>query len=91
MYQFLPASATKGITPFPLMDTQVSMITKAFYKDKNFKGDEGGIDFWRLYNLFTGANKSSYIDSFLKRGVGSFTFMRHLMSSMEGNSSWYLS
>jgi len=91
MYQFLPQSESKGITQFPLMDTQVSMITKAFYKDKNFKGSEDGIDFWRLYNLFTGANKSSYIDSFLKRGVGSFGFIQHLMSSMEGNPSWYLS
>lgn len=91
MYQYLPQDISKTIDPFPLNDSQVSMITKSFYNDKNFKGDGEGIDFWRLYNLFTEANKSSYVDSFLKRGVGSFTFMEHLMRSMGGETSWYLS
>lgn len=91
MYHFLPQETAKNIDPFPLIDTQVSMMTKAFFKDKNFKGTEGEIDLWRLYNLFTGANKSSYIDAFLKRGVGSFDFIQHLMGSLEGEQSWYLS
>ena len=90
MFQYLPQDVSKTIDPFPLNDSQVSMITKSFYNDRNFKGDAEGIDFWRLYNLFTEANKSSYIDSFLKRGVGSHTFMQHLMRSLEGSTSWYL-
>ena len=38
--------------------------------DENFsRGDNPEIDLWRVYNLFTGANKSSYIDTFLDRSL----------------------
>ncbi|WP_343671721.1 DUF3871 family protein [Chitinophaga sp.] len=36
-------------------------------KDDSFCREvDGSINLWTLYNLFTGANKSSYIDTFLE-------------------------
>ena len=41
-----------------------------YYKDENFVSHEGvSISLWQFYNLLTGANKSTYIDSFLERAV----------------------
>ncbi len=65
MFQHLPIGIKKELQQFPLSDTQVSMVAGEYYQDKAFSRDENGsIDLWRLYNLFTGANKSSYIDTF---------------------------
>ena len=54
--------------------------------------EDGSINLWKLYNLFTGANKSSYIDSSLDRLVGLLDLSREISSSFEGSRSlWYLS
>ena len=49
--------------------TQIGLVAKAFYNDDNFSAIEHGneISMWNVYNLLTGANKSSYIDNFLDR------------------------
>ena len=41
------------------------------------------INLWKLYNLFTGANKMSYIDTFLDRGVGCQSFVNGLYGQEE--------
>jgi len=78
--------------PFPLIDTQVGMIAREYYMDDSFsRNPNGSIDLWKLYNLFTGANKSSYIDTFLERGAGCFSFTQFLAEQLEaGSQSWYL-
>jgi Domain of unknown function, B. Theta Gene description (DUF3871) len=46
---------------------------------------------WELYNLFTGAKKSSYIDQFLDRSVHAFEFTEQLRHALDGEKgSWYL-
>ena len=42
----------------------------------NFSRTDGEINLWRLYNLFTGANKSSYIDRLLDRGVNASSLLQ---------------
>jgi len=50
-----------------------ALVTKDYYSSESIcKNDDGNIDLWKLYNFFTGANKSSYIDTFLDRGEKSF-------------------
>ncbi|MCW4470353.1 DUF3871 family protein [Flavobacterium sp. MFBS3-15] len=47
-----------------------------------------------MYNLFTGANKGSYVDTFLQRGVNVFGFAEGIskaLSSSDTNYSWFLS
>jgi len=44
-----------------------------------------------MYNLLTGANKSSYIDSFLDRSVNAFEFTHQIQHGLEANgSNWFL-
>lgn len=92
MYQYLPAKQKKALQAFPLGDAQVGAIAREYYQDESFsRKEDGSIDLWRLYNLFTGANKSSYIDTFLDRGAGCFSFTQFLAEQLDsGASSWYL-
>ena len=93
MYQYLPPKVKKELPRIPLMDSQVSMVTRDYYADESFsRNEDGDIDLWRLYNLFTGANKSSYIDTFLDRGAGSHLFIRGLQKALNsGSGHWFIS
>jgi hypothetical protein len=93
MYHYLPVNQKKSIVPIPINDSQVSAIAREYYQDKSFsRNANGDINLWKLYNLFTGANKSSYIDTFLDRGAGCTNFVQSVASHLEtGTNSWYLS
>ena len=53
--------------------------------------DDGSINLWKLYNLFTGAAKSTYIDSFLDRSVNAFQFTDTLRLALKNDTSnWFL-
>ena len=92
LYQFLPPEAKKHIPHLLLGDNQIGTICRDYYRDASFCKDErGDINLWKLYNLFTGANKSSYIDSFLERGIDAYRFVEQLRLAIEGQTSnWYL-
>lgn len=92
MYQHIPIKLRKDLQPFPLSDTQIGIVAREYYHDDAFsRNDNGSIDLWRLYNLFTGANKTSYIDTFLDRGAECFSFTRFLTQQIDaGSRSWYL-
>lgn len=92
LYQYLPLMEKKQIQPLSFGDTQIGMIAKDYYQDKSFcRRDDGSISLWNVYNLFTGANKSSYIDTFLDRGVNAFDFVENLAQSIESKAnSWFL-
>lgn len=93
LFQYLPAPDKKAVPAFPISDSQISTVAKDYYNSKSFcKNDNGNIDLWKLYNLFTGANKSSYIDTFLDRGAGSYSFVNGIQEALENSSEhWYLS
>lgn len=92
MYNHLPNGMKNDITPLLLSDTQLGTVVKDYYRDDSFcKGDEGNINLWRLYNLFTGSNKSSYIDTFIDRSVNSFRFVEDIRFALEKkDSNWFL-
>ena len=93
MYGYLPTNQKKDIPPLFFGDAQLNAVTREFYRDTNFsRHEDGTINLWQIYNLFTGANKSSYIDSFLERSVNAFDFVEQIRFALEGkNTSWYLS
>lgn len=93
MYQHLPNSMKGGIPEMLLGDSQTGMICKDFYRDSSFcKNEDGSINLWRLYNLFTGANKSTYIDNFLDRSVNAYNFIEQIRFALENKVyNWYLS
>jgi len=92
MYNHLPNSAKNAVSPLLLGDTQLAMVVKDYYKDDSFcRMDDGSINLWRLYNLFTGTNKSSYIDTFLDRSVNSFQFVDCLREALDKKKiNWFL-
>lgn len=92
MYQYLPSKVKKEIPAIHLGDSQVSTVVRDYYRDESFSRDENGnINLWKLYNLFTGAAKSSYLDTFLDRNVGSSGFITRMMESIRTKQVfWYL-
>lgn len=92
MYQNMPHKAKKGLPQFPLSDGQVNLVVKDYYTDESFaRNDLGNINLWRLYNLFTGANKMSYIDNFLDRNVGCQQFVGGLNEAIGLNKHhWFV-
>lgn len=93
LYQYLPLLQKREIELMPLSDTQISSVARDYYQDKSFcRSEDGQIDLWKIYNLFTSATKSSYIDTFLDRNAGSYTFIASLLKHLRGNEKfWYLS
>lgn len=92
LYQYLPNKMKANIPELLLNDTQVSAIAKEFYSNPNFGNPEGGaINLWKLYNLFTGATKSTYIDSFLEKGMNASAFIHQLTHALEEKEDfWFL-
>ena len=93
MYPYLPVDIKKDIPQLLYSDSQLSSVVKDYYRDISFcRDNEGNINLWRLYNLFTGANKSSYIDRFMDKSVNAFSLVEQIRFELEGKSTnWYLS
>ena len=92
LYQNMPYKNRKDLPLFPLLDSQVNLVVKDYYSDDSFcKDSSGDLNLWKLYNLFTGANKSSYIDSFLDRGIGCQQFVNGLYKALgESKYHWFV-
>ena len=91
MYHFLSKTEKQGKFPLQLTDSQIGTVVKDYFNDENFKRSENQISLWNFYNLFTGANKSSYIDSNLERNVNTHAFIQNIANSIENRvPNWYL-
>jgi len=92
MYQYLPNNLKVEIPPMLFGENQMGAVVRDFYRDNSFcKQDDGTINLWRLYNLYTGVNKSSYIDSFLDKTVNAYGFVEQIKWALEGRQeNWYL-
>ena len=92
LYNYLPVKEKKELPLLSFGDTQISMVARDYYQDKSFcRNDDGSISLWNTYNLFTGANKQSYIDTFLDRGVNAFDFTNSVVQALESKqSNWFL-
>lgn len=93
MYNYLPTYLKTDIPSLLLGDTQLGMVCKDYYRNNSFcKDEDGNINLWKLYNLFTGANKSSYVDSFLDRSVNAYQYITELKLALAGRGfNWFLS
>lgn len=92
LYNYLPPQEKKLIPQLSFGDTQIGVIAKDYYQDNAFcRRENGAINLWNVFNLFTGANKMSYIDTFLGRSVNAFEFTTQLADSMENRTNnWFL-
>ena len=76
-----------------ITDTQIGMVAKSYFDDDHFgAGGENDISLWKVFNLFTGANKSSYIDNFLDRAQNATEITTGLAKALHGNPeyAWFL-
>ena len=94
MYQYLPNKERRMLPEMLMTDTQINLVTKAYYNDENFgrSGDDKEISMWKMYNLLTGANKSSYIDSFLDRSLNAGELSSGICKALGGDDeySWFI-
>lgn len=92
LYQCLPQGYQKSVPRLLITDTQINSVAKAYIQDENFGGFGGDLSMWRFYNLLTGANKSSYIDSFLDRSLNATEVAQGINMTLHGDErySWFI-
>ena len=94
LYQYLPPEQKKKLPPMLMTDTQIGLVARAYYQDDNFSLPDNGkeISMWNVYNLLTGANKSSYIDNFLDRAYHATRLSEGLNQALhgEGEYTWFI-
>ena len=95
LYNYLPRKEKSLIPELLLNDGHINTVAKDYYQDESFcRNANGDISMWEFYNLLTGSNKTSYIDTFLERGVNAFDFSKGIskaLSDRNSTYSWFLS
>ena len=94
LYQCLPPKQKKLLPILDFTDSHINMVAKSYYADENFCKDEsaGNINLWNVYNLFTGANKNSYIDNFLDRSLNATQLIGGINKALYGDHEykWFI-
>ena len=92
IYQCLSSARQKRLPRLLLTDTQINLAAKAYINDENFGGTGGELNMWQFYNLLTGANKSSYIDSFLDRSLNASELALGINAALHGDEKykWFI-
>ncbi|WP_304212100.1 DUF3871 family protein [Phocaeicola plebeius] len=92
LYQCLPQSYQKSVPRLLITDTQINSVAKAYMQDSDFGGFGGDLSMWKFYNLLTGANKSSYIDSFLDRAYNATEIAQGINAALYGDEryKWFI-
>lgn len=90
LYPYLDKEFKQTLFPLKVNDTQINTIVKDYHLDTNFsKSTDDKISLWNVYNLFTEANKSTYIDSNLERNVNAYEFVNYIGKLIENNQPNY--
>ncbi len=92
LYNYLPTAEKKALPNFQFLDCHINTIANDYYSNRSFcRNSDGTINLWRLYNLFTGANRNSYIDKYLSRGLNAGQFINSLNNALATNEEfWFI-
>ena len=92
LYQYLPIQERKRLPELLMTDTQIGLVAKSYLDDPDFGRNGDAISMWKVYNLLTGANKSSYIDNFLDRAENASHLATGLCKALLGDQeySWFI-
>ena len=92
LYQCLPNGYQKRLPRMLLTDTQINSVAQAYINDENFGSFGNDLNMWKFYNLLTGANKSSYIDSFLDRSLNATEMAVGINAALHGDTKykWFI-
>ena len=90
LYQCLPQEDKKKLPQLLMTDTQINLVARAYYQDEAFGVDAQSreISMWKVYNLLTGANKSSYIDNFLDRALNASQLAEGINKALYGECEY---
>jgi hypothetical protein len=93
MYRHLPPGKRMHIPQLLFGDSLINTVVNDYYSDNSFcSNPDGSINIWNFFNLLTGANRNSYIDSYLDRAANAFSIASHLKDAFDAKAeSWYLS
>lgn len=94
LYHCLPNSVKKKLPLLEFGDTQINAVARAYYNDDNFKISKmaDDISLWKVYNLFTTANKNSYIDNILDRSINATDLAFGVGKALHGDREykWFI-
>ena len=94
LYQCLPNGSRKQFPQFLMTDTQINLVARSYYHDEAFGVSRVGenLDMWKIYNLLTTANKSSYIDNFSERALNVTHISEGITKALNGDEQyrWFI-
>ena len=92
LYQALPSYLQREIPKLLITDSQINNVCRDYYNNPNFGHKGNTISLFDFLNLLTEANKSSYIDSYVQRGINATEITVGIGKALQGDSeySWFL-
>lgn len=92
LYQALPSHLQRKVPKLLITDSQINNVCRDYYSNPNFGTKDSTISMFDFHNLLTEANKSSYIDSYVQRGVNATEVTVGISRALQGDSeySWFL-
>ena len=92
LYQALPSYQQRRVPKLLITDSQINNVCRDYYSNPNFGTKDSTISMFDFHNLLTEANKSSYIDSYVQRGVNATEVTVGICKALQGDSeySWFL-
>lgn len=92
LYQALP-NDYQSIPKLLITDSQINNVCRGYFNNPDFGATSNGLSMWDFHNLLTEANKSSYIESYLERGVNATDISMGICDALQGKDnkySWFL-
>ena len=92
LYQALPSYQQRRVPKLLITDSQINNVSRDYYSNPNFGAKDSTISMFDFHNLLTEANKSSYIDSYVQRGINATEVTVGICKALQGDSeySWFL-
>ena len=92
LYQALPSYLQREIPKLLITDSQINNVCRDYYNNPNFGHKGNTISMFDFHNLLTEANKSSYIDSYVQRGINATEITLGICKALQGDPqySWFL-
>ena len=92
LYQALPSYQQRRVPKLLITDSQINNVCRDYYSNPNFGAKDSTISMFDFHNLLTEANKSSYIDSYVQRGINATEVTVGICKALQEESeySWFL-
>ncbi|MBR4883337.1 MAG: DUF3871 family protein [Bacteroidales bacterium] len=92
LYQALPSYQQRKLPKLLITDSQINNVCRDYYNNPNFGHKDNTISCFDLHNLLTEANKSSYINDYVQRGMNATEVTVGICKALQGDSeySWFL-